>query len=106
MRDTVRIAAFRFEFENDSAGDATTGEGKFDYSQPDADDFIDPPPHNRAYFEAHFEALRRYWTAASDGRVAWTSPPAPSGTNASGRTTHSHPACHNGFGTMPRAGFE
>lgn len=67
--DTVRVAAFRFEFENDSAGDVTTGDGRFDLTQPDENDFIDPPPHNRAYFEAHFEALRRYWRAASSGRI-------------------------------------
>jgi M6 family metalloprotease-like protein len=67
--DTVRIAAFRFEFENDSAGGVTTGDCRFDLSAPGPEDVIDPPPHNRAYFEAHFEALRRYWRAASSGNV-------------------------------------
>jgi len=77
-RDTLRIAAFRFEFENDTAGDATTGDCRFDLSAPDESDIIDPPPHNRAYFDSHFRALRRYWDAASSGRlyVEWTIFPA------------------------------
>ncbi|MFN0150610.1 MAG: T9SS type A sorting domain-containing protein [bacterium] len=69
VRDTVRLAAFRFEFENDSAGSSTTGEGRFITTPPTDTDFIDPPPHNRAYFEAHLEAMRRYWFAASNGKI-------------------------------------
>ena len=30
---------------------------------------IDPPPHNRAFFLAHLEALSRYYDATSYGRV-------------------------------------
>jgi M6 family metalloprotease-like protein len=73
-RDTLRIAAFRFEFEHDGGGDATTGEGRFDLSAGDGSVFIDPPPHDRAYFEAHFRALERYWRATSSGRIEieWT----------------------------------
>ncbi len=67
--DTIRIAAFRFEFETDSAGAVTTGEGRFDLSEPGPENVIDPPPHDRAFFAAHFEALRRYWRAASSGKV-------------------------------------
>jgi len=69
VRDTIRLAAFRFEFENDGAGSSTTGEGRFVTTPPTETDFIDPPPHNRAYFEAHLEAMRRYWSATSNGRV-------------------------------------
>jgi len=69
VRDTIRVAAFRFEFENDSAGSSTTGEGRFVTTPPSENDFIDPPPHNRAYFEAHLEAMRRYWFASTNGKV-------------------------------------
>ena len=67
---TVRVAFIRFDFLHDRGGDASTGNGRFDLSAPDTNAVpIDPPPHNRAFFTAHLEALKRYYEATSYGRV-------------------------------------
>ncbi len=71
-----RILALRVDFPlEDPDESTTTGRGHFDlrpfeeakedYSLP-----YDIPPHNRAYFENHLEALRRYYEVVSEGRVA------------------------------------
>ncbi len=72
--DTVRIVALRVDFLKDSAGSGTTTpDGRFDLRCPDsARVAVDPPPHNRAYFEAHLEALRRYYWRQSRGQVYLT----------------------------------
>ncbi len=68
--DTVRVAFIRIDFLADRGGDASTGSGRFDLSGPDSNAVpIDPPPHDRAFFKAHLEALSRYYTATSYGRV-------------------------------------
>ncbi|MCK4413927.1 MAG: hypothetical protein KAY32_10300 [Candidatus Eisenbacteria sp.] len=70
--DTIRILALRVDFLEDSAGDAsTTLDGGFDL-RDSSDVLIDPPPHNRSYFESHFEALRRYYLQQSGGQVVLT----------------------------------
>ena len=52
-------------------GNPSTGNGRFDWSGPDPNGSpIDPPPHNRAFFESHAEALRLYYDAQSYGDVA------------------------------------
>lgn len=69
--DTLRVAIVRINFLADRGGDASSGDGHFDTSGPHpADPPIDPPPHNRAFFESHAEALRRYYDAQSYGAVA------------------------------------
>lgn len=66
--DTVRIAAFRVDFLKDSADFETTGDGRFDMRDADSSKVpIDPPPHNKAYFESHLEALRRYYDVQTHG---------------------------------------
>ncbi len=68
--DTVRLAFIRVEFRNDRGGDLSSGNGRFDLSGPDTTAApIDRPPHNRAFYLAHLEALRRYYDAMSYGRV-------------------------------------
>jgi M6 family metalloprotease-like protein len=68
--DTIRVAFIRIDFLADRGGDASTGNGRFDLSGPDSNAVpIDPPPHNRAFFQAHLEALKRYYAATSYGRV-------------------------------------
>jgi M6 family metalloprotease-like protein len=70
------IIALRVDFRGDSLGSETsTPDGKFDL-RPYVDSLgdtvnvpIDPPPHNRAYFEAHMEALRRYYELESHGHA-------------------------------------
>ena len=65
----VKIAVIRIEFETDREGDRTTGDGRF--MQEDSPDsiFIDPAPHDDAYFQAHIEAVSRYWTSMTYGGV-------------------------------------
>ncbi len=72
--DRLPIVCIRVDFQGDSLGSLTsTTDGKFDLrpyvdSHGDTVDVpIDPPPHNKAYFEAHLAALDRYYLAQSHG---------------------------------------
>ncbi|NNE44713.1 MAG: hypothetical protein HKN12_10920, partial [Gemmatimonadetes bacterium] len=65
----IKVAVIRVEFETDRAGDQTTGDGRFMRENLDPDIFIDPAPHNEAYFAAHIEAVSRYWQAMTYGCV-------------------------------------
>ncbi len=68
--ETLRVAFIRIDFLSDRGGSASTGDGRFDLSGPDTNAVpIDPPPHDRAFFQAHLEALARYYDATSYGRV-------------------------------------
>lgn len=68
--ETIRILGLRVDFLKDSAGDRSTGDGRFDLrSAEEAQIAIDPPPHNKAYFEAHLEALSRYYDVQSNGAL-------------------------------------
>lgn len=73
--EVVRICVLRVDFLNDRPGEKTTGDGRFDLrSAEDVPDvYLDPPPHNKAYFDSHMEALRRYYDVQSDGwlRLEW-----------------------------------
>lgn len=66
--DTIRVLAIRVEFQKDSAA-TTTGDGKFDLGTPAGPFQIDPPPHNRSYFQDHLTFLKNYFWRASRGRV-------------------------------------
>jgi M6 family metalloprotease-like protein len=69
--DTIHVAIVRIDFAADRGGVASTGDGHFDLSGPNpGDPPVDPPPHNRAFFESHAEALRRYFDAQSYGDIA------------------------------------
>jgi len=66
--ETIRVAFIRLDFAADRG--ASTGDGRFDLSTPGPGAIpIDPPPHNRHFFELHLEALSRYYEAMSYGRV-------------------------------------
>jgi M6 family metalloprotease-like protein len=68
--DTIRVAFIRIDFLNDRDGSQSTGNGRFDLSGPDPEvPPIDRPPHNRSFFQKHFEALSRYYDAQSYGTV-------------------------------------
>jgi M6 family metalloprotease-like protein len=67
--DTLRLAVFRVDFLRDSAGDSTTGDGRFDLRTGVTGVPVDPPPHNKLYFEAHTDALARYYAAQSYGSL-------------------------------------
>jgi M6 family metalloprotease-like protein len=67
----IRVAYIRIEFEHDRGGGLSSGDGRFDLSGPDTTAApIDRPPHNRTFYEAHLEALRRYYDVQSYGGVA------------------------------------
>ncbi|MFH1681412.1 MAG: immune inhibitor A domain-containing protein, partial [Candidatus Eisenbacteria bacterium] len=66
---SFRVAVLRVEFENDSAGETTTGNGRFILEDDGGDWFIDTPPHDSVYFNTHLAVLRRYYEAQSYGRL-------------------------------------
>jgi M6 family metalloprotease-like protein len=68
--DTIHIAILRIDYLHDRGGPLSSGDGHFDLSGPDTTVLpVDRPPHNRAFYLAHLEAMRRYWDAQSYGRV-------------------------------------
>jgi M6 family metalloprotease-like protein len=68
--DTIRVAFIRIDFLTDRAGDQTTGDGRFVLDPADSVDMpVDRPPHDRAFFQSHLEALSRFYNAQSYGRV-------------------------------------
>ncbi len=66
--ETVRVCALRVQFKADSTP-TSTGTGQFDLSAPDSDQVFDPPPHDKKYFTAQMEALRKYYAMVSDSQV-------------------------------------
>ncbi|MBN2365911.1 MAG: hypothetical protein EH225_07880, partial [Calditrichaeota bacterium] len=66
--DLLRILAIRVEFVEDDAT-TTIGNGKFDLSEPSHLFQIDPPPHNRSYFEDHILFLSNYFKKVSKERL-------------------------------------
>jgi len=65
--DTIHVLAIRVEFQPDTI-DQTTGTGRFVYT-PNPEITIDPPPHDRAYFEAQLTALANYFNNVSRGKL-------------------------------------
>ncbi|HVP39207.1 MAG TPA: hypothetical protein VMS93_08495 [Candidatus Saccharimonadales bacterium] len=66
--EVIRVLALRVDFLHDSVGTQTTGNGRFDLT-PDSTVLVDPPPHNRAYFVAHMQALANFCRAQSYGSL-------------------------------------
>lgn len=76
--DTMRVAFLRCDFRTDRGGDSTsTPDGRFDL-RTGVTAAVDAPPHNRRYFEAHGEALRRFFRAQSFGHLELASTVFPS----------------------------
>jgi hypothetical protein len=67
LPETVRILAAMVEFSPDN-DPLTTGNGLFDMSTT-AGQIIDPPPHDKAYFENHLLFLRNYWERVTNGTL-------------------------------------
>ena len=68
-QDHLRICAIRVEFQEDN-NDLTTGNGKFVYDATGVTpNTIDPPPHNKSYFQDQLIAVKNYFTAASKGKL-------------------------------------
>jgi M6 family metalloprotease-like protein len=68
LPDTIHVLAIRVEFVEDNAA-TTTGNGKFDLSQPSGQYQIDPPPHNRSYFQDHIQFVSNYFQKVSRERL-------------------------------------
>lgn len=70
IQGNYRLAVVRVQFQKDTV-ETTTGNGQFDLSATPAgaDTLIDPPPHNKPYFEAQIQALNNYYSTVSHGMV-------------------------------------
>ncbi len=68
--DTLRVLIVRIGFAADRSGDLTsvTTDGNFQLT-PDPAVHIDPPPHDRAFYESHLYGLSQYYTFQSGGRL-------------------------------------
>ncbi len=68
--DTLRVLIVRIGFDGDRSGDLTsvTTDGGFQLV-PDPAVRIDPPPHDRAFYESHLYGLSQYYTFQSGGRL-------------------------------------
>jgi hypothetical protein len=68
----LKVAIIRVAFQPDTSP-ATTGDGSFvleDTTDLNCTDWsLDPPPHNRTYFQDHLIAMDNYWQRVSDGVV-------------------------------------
>lgn len=58
-----KVLAVMVEFQEDN-DPLTTGNGKFDLSFP-SKRIIDPPPHDKKYFDAHLQFLKNYFAKLS-----------------------------------------
>ncbi|MFQ5453121.1 MAG: hypothetical protein ACE5D6_02925, partial [Candidatus Zixiibacteriota bacterium] len=74
--DTINILVLRFNFQYENTDDPnTTGRGQMNLASDSAAFFdsaghyIDPPPHDSMYFDAHMQALRTYYEIVSDGKI-------------------------------------
>ena len=69
--DTERVLVLRVEFENDTPGALTTGDGRFDLRDLRDTTAVqfDPPPHDGQYFRRHMDALKRYYESQLQGRL-------------------------------------
>lgn len=78
---TIKIAALRVEFVEDS-NELTTGNGTFATDSVTTDPFaIDPAPHNRTYFKDQLIAADRYFQNVSSGKVRISGDVYPRGLN-------------------------
>ncbi len=86
FQQTINILVLRFNFQEESPDDDpnTTGNGLMNIENPLANPIdsaayfdtvghlIDPPPHNAVFFDAHMQALSRYWEFVSEGKITLT----------------------------------
>jgi len=76
--DTIHVLILRYNFAYETTDNPnTTGQGRMDLSRITdsaayynaVGHWIDPPPHNAAYFDAHMQALNRYWHQVSEQKL-------------------------------------
>jgi M6 family metalloprotease-like protein len=85
--DTMKVLAIRVEFQPDNAS-TTTGDGTFDLSNSNDPFQIDPPPHNRSYFQDHLLFLNNYFKKVSRGALHIKGDVFPSAQNDNYRLDH------------------
>jgi len=67
-QDQLNICVIRVEFQEDT-NELTTGNGKFVFDTSGVtSNTIDPPPHDRSYFQDQLIAVSNYFRAASKGK--------------------------------------
>jgi len=66
-----KVVAIRVDFPPDTTS-TTTGTGQFDLSSGSEEE-INPPPHDRSYFQRQMTALAHYFRTVSRGAVDFTS---------------------------------
>jgi len=85
--DVLRVLLVRVAFASNRDSQLTTVSGNGDFMlEPLVDPGpleIDPPPHNRAYFQAHMEGLSEYYRFQSGGRLLIETTVLPEGENDS-----------------------
>ncbi|MGH1363574.1 MAG: T9SS type A sorting domain-containing protein [Calditrichia bacterium] len=79
--DTLNILAIRVQFQQDTDA-TTTGDGLFDLGMSTDPFQIDPPPHNRAYFEDHLLFAKNYFEKVSRGNLVVNSDVFPQDSDA------------------------
>mgnify|MGYP001989196164 FL=1 len=70
LNDSLRVCGIRVAFQEDDFA-STTGNGKFllESDGIDCDTYtLDPPPHDRGYFESQLAAVHSYFDAVSYGK--------------------------------------
>ncbi len=84
--ETLRILALRVSFVPDTAK-TTTGDGTFQLAKNDSV-YIDPPPHNRTYFQAQLASLAHYYRIVSNRKLIIQGDVYPLSQNASYTLPH------------------
>jgi M6 family metalloprotease-like protein len=80
---TARVLALRVQFRLENPDNAnTTGNGHFDLGQLQNERKIDPPPHNKRYFEDQLLAMKNYYLDVSDSNLQIRSTVKPDGDTA------------------------
>jgi len=82
---TINVLVLRFNFQEEIEDNPyTTGNGIMNVTRPllnavdsaayfdSAGHWVDPPPHDSLYFDAHMKALNRYWGTVSNSRISLT----------------------------------
>jgi M6 family metalloprotease-like protein len=84
----LKICALRVSFQEDH-NSLTTGNGLFLMDTTGVDSFtIDPPPHNKSYFQDQIIAVKNYFLAASKGQLNITGDVFPLSQNESYHLSH------------------
>jgi M6 family metalloprotease-like protein len=68
-QDKLNLCSIRIEFQQEE-NILTTGDGRFMYNDSAVTPYtVDPPPHDRSYFQDQLVAVDNYFTSASDSRL-------------------------------------